>query len=62
VGFLAILSAETVSTRAVLTVGTNVHITSGKETGITNASWNVCKCEKQMNKIALRILLSWSIC
>ena len=38
-GFLAILSVETVFTKATVTVGVNVHITSGKETGIINASF-----------------------
>jgi len=36
VGFLAILNAGIACTRVVLTVGANVPITSGKETGIIN--------------------------
>ena len=40
--FSAILSAETASTREAVTVGVNVPITSGKETEIINAPWNVC--------------------
>jgi len=43
VGFLAILNAGIACTRETLTVGVNAPITSGKETGITNASWNVCE-------------------
>jgi hypothetical protein len=37
VGFLAILNAGIASTRVLLTVGVNVPIMSGKETGIINA-------------------------
>ena len=40
-GFLAILNAGIACTKVVLTVGVNVPTTSGKDTEITNASWNV---------------------
>jgi hypothetical protein len=46
VDFSAILSAETASTRAAVTAGVNVHITSGKETEIINAAWTVCEVKK----------------
>jgi hypothetical protein len=39
-------SVETASIKAAVTVGVNVHITSGKETGIINASLNVCEVKK----------------
>jgi len=47
VGFLICQSAETVSTKAAVTVGVNALLMSGKETEIINASWNVC--EVKMN-------------
>jgi Na+/H+ antiporter NhaA len=37
---------QTASIKAAVTVGINVPLTSGKEIGITNASWNVCKVKK----------------
>jgi len=43
VGFLAILNAGIASTRAAVTVGVNVLIMSGKETGITNVFLIVCQ-------------------
>ena len=46
-GFLAILNAGIAFTRVVLTVGVNVPITSGEETGISKASWNVCEEKKK---------------
>ena len=45
-GSLAILNAGIACTRVILTVGANVPTTSGKETGITNASWNVWKVKR----------------
>jgi hypothetical protein len=39
-------SVETASTRAAVIVGVNVPITSGKETGIINASWNICEVKR----------------
>jgi hypothetical protein len=44
--FLAILNVGIASTRVVLTAGANVNITSGKETEISNVSWNVCEVKK----------------
>ena len=44
---LAILNVGIACTRVVLTVGANVPTTSGKETGITNASRNVCEVKKR---------------
>ena len=41
-----IQSVETASTRAAVIVGGNVHITSGKETDIINAPWNVCEVKE----------------
>jgi hypothetical protein len=43
VGFLAILSVGIASIRVAVIVGANVYITYGKETGITNATWNFCE-------------------
>ena len=44
----AIQSVETVSTREAVTVGVNVHITSGKETDIINAPWSVREVKKPL--------------
>ena len=38
-----IQSVETASTKAAVTVGVNVHITSGKETDNVNAPWMFVK-------------------
>jgi hypothetical protein len=46
-------SVETASIKAAVTVGVNVLITSGKERGIINASWNVCEVKKNGNPINL---------
>lgn len=48
-----IQSVETAFTRAAVTVGVNVHITSGKETGIINAPLNACEARKKMFKLVL---------
>jgi hypothetical protein len=49
----AILNAGIAYTRVVLTVGVNVHITSGKGTGIINSPLNVCETRKKMFKLVL---------
>jgi hypothetical protein len=46
VGFLICQSAETASAKVLLTARANAPITSGKDTGTTNASWNFVKWKK----------------
>ena len=45
---LAILNVGIACTRAVVTVGVNVPITSGKEIGITDVSWNFSDVKNQI--------------
>jgi len=49
-------NVETASIKAAVTVGVNALITSGKERGIINASWNVCEVKKRKCLIFLHVL------
>jgi Na+/H+ antiporter NhaA len=42
---------EAASTKEAVTVGVNAPLTSGKELGITNASWNVCEVKSDLAKV-----------